>query len=127
MSQLTLQEFLKSRQWCFDLTSNLSEEDREDQNLPLTVEEVNIMQMAMFVDVIASETHSSFMHNYPNFTHTNLDPDTFHDIQLACKRVKKENECCHQVKALSLKNNWKIWKASKKFPSGQILFHCVMC
>ena len=32
------------------------------------------------------------MHNYPIFTHTNLDPDTFRDIQLACKRVKQENE-----------------------------------
>ena len=57
MSQFTLQEFLRIRQWCFDLTSNLSEEDPEDQNLPLTVEEVNTMQMAMFVDAIASETH----------------------------------------------------------------------
>ena len=29
-----------------------------------------------------------------------------------------QDECCHEVKALSLKNNWKIWKASKNFPSG---------
>ena len=92
MSQFTLQEFLKIRQWVFDLTSNMSEEDREDQNLPLTVEEVNTMQMAMFVDVIATETHSSFMHNYPSFTQTNVDPDAFHDIRLACKRIRKENE-----------------------------------
>ena len=70
----------------------MTEEDREDQNLPLTVEEVNTMQMAMLVDVIATETHSSFMINYPRFTQTNVDPDTFHDIQLACKRIKKENE-----------------------------------
>ena len=29
-----------------------------------------------------------------------------------------QDECCHEVKALSLKNNWKIWKASKNFPAG---------
>ena len=46
----------------------------------------------MFVDVIATDTHSSFMHNYPRFTRTNVDPDTFHDIQVACKRIRKENE-----------------------------------
>ena len=80
MSQFSLQECPKIRQWVFDLTSNLSEEDREDQNLPLTAEEVNTMQMAMFVDVIATETDSSFIHNYPIITQTNLDPDTFHDI-----------------------------------------------
>ena len=44
MSQFTPLEFLQIRQWCFDLTSNLSEEDREDQHLPLTVEDVNTMQ-----------------------------------------------------------------------------------
>ena len=92
MSQFTLQEFLKIRQWCFDLTSSISQKDLEDQNLPLSLEDVTTMQLTMFVEVIASETHSSFMRNYPTLTDKNVDPDTFHSIQLACKRVKEENQ-----------------------------------
>ena len=92
LSQLTLQEFRKIRQWCFDLTTAIPEEDREDHDLPASAEEVNTMQMAMFVEVIALETHSSFMQTYPTLTHTNVDPHTFHSIQLACRRVKEENQ-----------------------------------
>ena len=32
------------------------------------------------------------MQTYPAMTRTNVDPDAFHSIQLACKRVKDENE-----------------------------------
>ena len=92
MSQFTLQEFRTIRQWCFDLTRAIPAEDREDHNLPTSVEEVSTMQMAMFTEVIAVETHSSFMQTYPTLTRTNVDPDTFHSIQLACKRVKEEKK-----------------------------------
>ena len=53
------------------------------------------MQMTMFMEVIALETHSGFMHTYPTMTQTNVDPDTFHSVQLACKRVKADNENIH--------------------------------
>ena len=92
MSQFTLQEYLQLRQRVFDLTSNMTEQDRRDQNLPLTVEDVNPMSIALFTEVIATESHSSFMHNYSRFTQTDVDPDTFHAIQLSCRRIRAENE-----------------------------------
>ena len=76
----------------FDLSSNLTEQERRDQNLPGTVEEVSTMAIALFTEVIATESHQSFMNNDPRFTQTDVDPDTFHSIQLSCKRIQKENE-----------------------------------
>ena len=92
MSQFSLQEYLQLRQWVFDLTSNMTEQERQDQNLPLTLEDVNTMSIALFSEVIATESHQSFMIHYPRFTQTDVDPDTFHSIQLSCKHVKEENE-----------------------------------
>ena len=92
MSQFTVKEYFQLRQWVFDLSSGMSEQEREDQNLPLTPEKVSTMAIAMFTEVIATESHQSFMTSYPRFTQTDVDPDTFHSIQLSCKRVKEENE-----------------------------------
>ena len=92
MSQFTLQEFRTIRQWRFDLTRAIPAADREEGDLPTRAEEVSTMRMSMFMEVIALETHSGFMQTYPAMTRTNVDPDTFHSIQLACKRVKDENE-----------------------------------
>ena len=78
MPQFTLQEYLQLRQWVFDLTSNMTEQERRDQNLPLTVEDVNTMSIALFSEVIAAESHQSFMIHCPRCTQTDVDPDTFH-------------------------------------------------
>ena len=92
MSQVSLQENPQLRQWVFDLTSNMTEQDRRDQNLPLTVEDVSTFAIALFSEVVATESHSSFMLNYQRFTQTDVDPDTFHAIQLSCRRIREENE-----------------------------------
>ena len=70
----------------------MTEQERRDQNLPLTVEDVNTMSIALFSVVISTESHQSFLIHYPRFMQTDVDPDTFHSIQLSCKRVKEENE-----------------------------------
>ena len=41
MSQFSVQEFLQLRQWVFNLTSGLSEEERREQRLPLTPDDVS--------------------------------------------------------------------------------------
>ena len=50
------------------------------------------MAISMFMEVRAIETHQGFMSSYPHMTRTEVDPDTFHSIQLSCKRIMKENE-----------------------------------
>ena len=50
------------------------------------------MSIALFMEVLAVETHKGFVAIYPQMTRTPVDPDTFHAIQLSCKRIKKENE-----------------------------------
>ena len=92
MSQFSLQEYLQLRQWVFDISSNLTEQERRDQNLPGTVEEVSTMAIALFTEVAATESHQSFINNYPRIAQSDVDPDNFHSIQLSCKRVKEENE-----------------------------------
>ena len=92
MSQISVQEFLELREWVFNLTSGLSEQERREQRLPMTPDDVSTMAISMFMEVLAIETHSGFMSAYPQFTQTDVDPDNFHAIQLSCKRVKKENE-----------------------------------
>ena len=91
MSQFSAQEYLQLRQWVFNLTSGLSEQDRREQHLPVTPDDVSTMAISMFMEVLAIETHQGFMSAYPQFTRTEVDPDTFHSIQLSCKRIKKEN------------------------------------
>ena len=92
MSLFSVQEYLQLRQWVFDLSSNFTEEERRDQNLPLTPEQVSTMAIALFTEVIATESHQSFMTSYPQFTQTDVDPDTFLSIQLSCRRIQAENE-----------------------------------
>ena len=58
----------------------MTEQERRDQNLPLTVEDVNTMSIALFSEVIATESHQSFMVHYPRFTQTDVDPDTFRSL-----------------------------------------------
>ena len=60
MSLFSVQEYLQLRQWVFDLSSNFTEEERRDQNLPLTPEQVSTMAIALFTEVIATESHQSF-------------------------------------------------------------------
>ena len=91
MSQFSAKEYLQLRQWVFNMTSGLSEQERRDRGLPVTPEDVNTMATATFIDVIAVEPHSQFMSMYPVLTDTDVDPDTFHSIQLSCKRIKEEN------------------------------------
>ena len=70
----------------------MSEQERRDQRLPLTPEDVSTMAIAMFSRVIATESHQSFLASYPRFTQADVDPDTFHAIQLSCKRINEANE-----------------------------------
>ena len=92
MSQFSVQEFNQLRDWVFNLTSGFSEQERREQRLPLTPDDVSTMAISMFMEVLAIETHQGFMSSDPHMTRTEVDPDTFHSIQLSCKRVKKENE-----------------------------------
>ena len=92
MSQFSVQEFNQLRDWVSNLTAGLSEQERREQRLPLTPDDVSTMAISMFVEVLAIETHQGFMSSYPQMTRTEVDPDTFHSIQLSCKRVMKENE-----------------------------------
>ena len=92
MSQFSVQEYLQLQQWVFNLTSGLSEEERREQRLPKTPDDVSTMAISMFMEVLALETHQGFMSAYPQFTRTDVDHDTFHSIQLSCKRIKKEQE-----------------------------------
>ena len=77
---------------CFNLTSGLSEQERREHRFPVTPDDVSTMATSMFIEVIAMETHQGFMSAYPQFTQTDVDPDTFHSVQLSCKRIKAENE-----------------------------------
>ena len=90
MSEFSVQEFNQLRE--FNLTSGLSEQERREQRLPLTPDDVSTMAISMFMEVLAIETHQGFMLSYPQMTRTEVDPDTFHLIQLSCKRIKAENE-----------------------------------
>ena len=92
MSQFSVQEVHQLREWVFNLTSGLSEQERREQRLPLTPDDVSTMAISMFMEVLAVETHQSFLISYPQMTGTEVDPDTFHSIQLSCKRIKAENE-----------------------------------
>ena len=74
------------------LAAGLSEQERRDRGLPVTPDDVNTMATAMFIEVIAIESHRDFMSTYPQSTNTDVDPDTFHSIQLSCRRTKEENE-----------------------------------
>ena len=76
----------------FNLSSGLSEQERQEQHLPLTPDDVSTMAISIFMEVLAIETHQGFMSSYPQMTRTEVDPDTFQSIQLSCKRVMKENE-----------------------------------
>ena len=53
---------------------------------------VSTMAVSLFTEVLAIETHRGFMASCPQMTRTEVDPDTFHSIQLSCKRTQKENE-----------------------------------
>ena len=44
----------------------------------MTPADVGTMAIALFMEMIATETHQSFMTSYPQFTQTDVDPDTFH-------------------------------------------------
>ena len=57
----------------------------------MTPDDAGTVATAMFIEVIALETHQGLMASYPPFTSTDVDPDTFHSIQLSCKRIKAEN------------------------------------
>ena len=92
MSQFSVQEFLQLRQWVFNLTSGLSEQERREQRLPVTPDDVSTMAISMFMEVHALETHQGSMSAYPQFTRTDVDHDTFHSLQLSCKRIMKDNE-----------------------------------
>ena len=76
----------------FNLNSGLSEQERREQHFPLTPDDVSTMAISMFMEVLAIETHQGSMSSYPQMTRTEVDPDTFHSIQLSCKGVMKENE-----------------------------------
>ena len=91
MSQFSVQEFDQLRDWVFNLSSGLSEQERREQHLPVTPDDVSTMAIALFTEVLAIETHRGFMASYPQMTRTEVDPDTFHSIQLSCKRIQKEN------------------------------------
>ena len=92
MSQFSAKEYLQIRPWVFNLTSGLSEQERRDRGFPVTPDDVNTMATAMFIEVIAFESHRESMSTYPQFTNTDVDSDTFHSIQLSCRRIKEENE-----------------------------------
>ena len=93
MSQFSRKDFIKLRQWAFNLNFAIPFGERADHpTLPQTVEDVNTFAIALFSEVIAQEPHSSFMMTYPAMTQTNITHDEFHEMKLICKRVMDENE-----------------------------------
>ena len=88
-------DYVKIRQWIFNLGNILSAADREGRRLPTTPGEADTLGMVWFVEFMSTEAHSDFMKAYPNMTFTDLDPDEFHDMQVKCKRVMEENEHIH--------------------------------
>ena len=95
MSQFSAQDYVKIRQWVFNMGNILSAEDREGRRLPQSVEEAGTFGMMWFVEFMSTESHSDFMKAYPSLTFTDMDPDEFHDMQLKCKRIMEENEHIH--------------------------------
>ena len=70
MSQFSAKDYVKIRQWVFNLGNIVPAEERQDRRLPQPVEEVNTFGMVWFVEVVASESHHDFMKTYPALTHT---------------------------------------------------------
>ena len=66
MSHFSAKDYLKIRQWVFNLGNIIAAEEREDRRLPRTVEEVNTFGM---VWLMASESQHDFMISYPTLTH----------------------------------------------------------
>ena len=83
MSQFSVQEFNQLRDWVFNLSSGLSEQERQEQHLPLTPDDVSTMAISIFMEVLAIETHQGFMSSYPQMTQE-LDLILTHFIQLSC-------------------------------------------
>ena len=60
MSQFSVQEFHQLRDWVFNLGSGLSEQERREQHLPLTPDDVSTRAISLFTEVLAIETHQGF-------------------------------------------------------------------
>ena len=96
MPQFPGKEYLKLREWVFNLRTAIPASERRDNpNIPQSVEEANALGMVSFAEFIATESHHDFMIAFPNVTGTDLDHDEFHAMKLVCKRIMDENQHIH--------------------------------
>ena len=110
MSQFPGKEFLKLREWVFNLRNAIPASERRDNpNIPQSVEDVNTFGMVWFAECIATESHHDFMIAFPTLTGADLDHDEFHAMKLVCKRIMDENQHIH-ISTLGEEDNPKIPK-----------------
>ena len=71
MSQFSGQEYLKLRDWVFNLCNAIPASERRDNpNIPQSFEDVNTFGMVWFAEFIATESHHDFIIACPNMTDT---------------------------------------------------------
>ena len=88
MSQFPVKEYLKLREWCFNLRNAVPAAESG-------MVDVNTFGMVWFAGFISTESHHDFMITFPNMTDTELDHDEFHEVKLVCRRIMGENQHIH--------------------------------
>ena len=83
MPQFPGKEYLKLREWVFNLRNAIpASERRGNPNIPQSAEDVNTFGLVWFAKFVATESHHDFMIAFSNMTDTDLDHDEFHDMTL---------------------------------------------
>ena len=72
MSQFPGKEYVKLREWVFNLRNEIPASERRDNpNIPQSVEDVNTFGKVWFAEFIATESHHGFMIAFPSRTDMN--------------------------------------------------------